>query len=127
MYTLHVKIILSIYTVMCNVSQVYICEIVLKHCKFLLDLVNSLPSRVQLCWLAIHLVCSRKQKHLGFLYAFELWMILVRRITEVLNFSHCKLSANKNKKLKLNILKSDIHYLDEICNHSIVHYRTAEL
>ena len=82
-----------------------------QHRKFLFNLVNSLPNRVQLCRLAIHLVCSRKQKHLGVLFTFEFWMILVCWITEVFNFGHCKLSANKNIKLKLNILKSDVHYI----------------
>jgi hypothetical protein len=48
-------------------------------------------------------------------------MILVLWITEVFNFSHSKLSANKNTKPKLNILQSDIQYIAELCNHSIVH------
>jgi hypothetical protein len=95
----------------CTVHQGFLCEKMLIYSKLLCNLVNSLTNGVQLCGLAVHLVCSRVQEQLSVSYTSELGVSLLSWVTEVLNFSHCELPTNKNM-FKTNMFQNMTSIID---------------
>jgi len=95
------------------------------YSKLLCNLVNSLTNGVQLCGLAVHLVCSRVQEQLSVSYTSELGVSLLSWVTEVLNFSHCELPTNKNM-FKTNMFQN-MTSITILQVNSTVHYKTVKL